>query len=324
MKNLFIPKLAYASVEKFTSNIGMVLRKQLIPVLLRLARRFNSYDVKVEHYPLLEKSKPYIFASNHVFKDDIENILYCLDRQAYTLSGSQASLERDPSLYGLWLTGIIPILLSDKASRKSAIPKMARVLRNGNSVLIFPEGSFNASENQIVKEFYHGTYNLHILTNVPIVPIAIFHEVGSRFISIDFMNPIYLHEYDYIQGTQFLRDTIASAHYEQIEKYASRVKRSDLGSNPRMDFLKFNRNKNIGICAEKENWKDEVITRKSELKKARIEIKEALLNAKITMRNHMHILPIIKNLCVDDRYDLQKYMEDTADEYRAYLERNIT
>jgi 1-acyl-sn-glycerol-3-phosphate acyltransferase len=321
MKNLFIPKLTYKDVDSFTSDIGMTFRRILVPFILKLGRLFNRYNLIIEQYPNLDPKTPYIFASNHVFKDDIENVLYAIKRQAYCLSGSQDSLENDPSMYGLWLSGIIPFLLDDEESRRSTLPKMERVLNHGNSVLIFPEGSWNMEPNKIVKEFYFGAYNVHARTGIPIVPISIFREDGKNEIYFRALQPVDLRHLDYLEGTRTLRDMIATEHFDQIEKYASRIKRSELGSDPKLDFLKQKRTEALAIKASREQCKNEFISRIRPDQRERQAIVEDLPNVNITKHNYMHVLPLIKELTREDRYDFVKFMEETADAERAKIKK---
>ena len=56
---------------------------------------------------------------------------------------------------------------------------MWRVLKNESSILIFPEGTFNETGQQL-KEFYDGAFRLAITTQTPIFPV-IFPDTVSRW-----------------------------------------------------------------------------------------------------------------------------------------------
>jgi 1-acyl-sn-glycerol-3-phosphate acyltransferase len=57
-------------------------------------------------------------------------------------------------------------------SRARSMRLMARALRNECSIAIFPEGTFNETEEP-VKEFYDGAFRLAIAAGTPILPILL-------------------------------------------------------------------------------------------------------------------------------------------------------
>ena len=69
-------------------------------------------------------------------------------------------------MYAAWLNGFIYVDRNNTQSRKDAINKMLRVLKNGNSVLIFPEGVLNNSENLLCMPLYPGVYHMATEMNV--------------------------------------------------------------------------------------------------------------------------------------------------------------
>lgn len=132
-----------------------------------LAARIN---VVVKGFSNIDPQKPYIFMPNHSSNFDIPVILAYLKVQFRWLA--KAELFKIPIFgYAMKRAGYISI---DRSNRKSAFESLSRaaeMIRNGRSVLIFPEGT--RSRDQSVKDFKKGGFVLAIESGVPIVPVII-------------------------------------------------------------------------------------------------------------------------------------------------------
>ena len=102
----------------------------------------------------------YIFASTHFFDEDIIANLAVIDRNAWVLIGTTDQLEHNPQMYAAWLNGLVYVNRLDADSRKESVKKMLRILNAGSSVLIFPEGGWNNSENLLVNPLFSGPWLL--------------------------------------------------------------------------------------------------------------------------------------------------------------------
>lgn len=227
MENLFIRNLHLKSVDKFTSDIGLKLRKKYDPIIKKVANKlsntniirldkpyknmsddayFNSinhnyipletYDLKkdknnivVERYPALDKNESYIFVSNHTCPEDIESVLSVLDRNAYLLLGSIDSLKNNREMYPLFINGMIPFDILDQSQRNDVMAKMERVIKT-NSILMFPEGSHNFSPNKLVNNLFDGATNLALKSKKKIVVVTFIKDPNENVSYIDLSNPM--------------------------------------------------------------------------------------------------------------------------------------
>lgn len=118
----------------------------------------------------LEPGRSYIYMPNHQSNADIPLLLGRLPVQFRWLA--KAELFKIP-IFGRAMRGVGYISI-DRSNRKSAFESLARAadtIRNGTSVLIFPEGT--RSRDGSILPFKKGGFVLAVDAGVPIVPIVI-------------------------------------------------------------------------------------------------------------------------------------------------------
>jgi 1-acyl-sn-glycerol-3-phosphate acyltransferase len=118
----------------------------------------------------LTPGRSYIYMPNHQSNADIPLLLGRLPVQFRWLA--KAELFKIP-IFGRAMRGVGYISI-DRSNRKSAfesLARAARTIRNGTSVLIFPEGT--RSRDGRLLSFKKGGFVLAVDSGVPIVPVII-------------------------------------------------------------------------------------------------------------------------------------------------------
>ena len=174
MKNYGLQKFKKSNVDNFTSDIGIKIRRKINPFLRPILKMATKGNIIIDSYPKLDDNKPYIFVSTHYFVEDAIANLSSIDRNAYALFGTTDQLEVNKEVYFAWLNGFIYVDRLNEESRKSALLKMERILKNGSSVLIYPEGGFNNTDNLLCLKLFASPYYLSLMTNCLVVPITPF------------------------------------------------------------------------------------------------------------------------------------------------------
>lgn len=258
-RNIGLKRLEIANIDNFTSNAGIKLRRMFFPAFKQVLRLAVKRDIHFEgEYPALEKDKPYIFVSTHSFDEDIIASIASLDRNAYILMGTTDQIEHNPQMYAAWLNGMIYVDRTDKQNRHDAVSKMEKVINQGSSVLIFAEGGYNNSENLLCLEPFSSPWILSQKTGAQVVPLASFNSLNSNDIYIRFGKPIDLSIYDKKEARTVLRDQLASLVYPIMEEHAPRVKRSELGSDPRLDYMEERRQVYKKLKWTRDIWDEEL------------------------------------------------------------------
>lgn len=133
--------------------------------LLRLAR----VEVEVsglQHVP----AGPAVFAANHTSALDILVVFGHLPVDFRIVYKSSLSLL--PLLgWAIWLGGHVPIDRRNAFRARRSLDRAARRIREGTSVVVFPEGTRSA--DGAVRRFKRGSFGLAIAAGVPVVPVSL-------------------------------------------------------------------------------------------------------------------------------------------------------
>ena len=192
MFNPGLKKYETADINSFTSNIGIKLRRMVNKPWRKLLKQGIHKKVIVEKYPNLDKNKLYIICVNNLFDEDIISAISNVDRNVYMLYGTTHQLEHNPAFYALWLNGMIYVNRLNEESRKTAVSKLERILKAGSSIMLFPEGGYNDTENQSIMPFFSSPYSLSKALEIEILPFITFHDYGTDEIYIRAGKPLTL------------------------------------------------------------------------------------------------------------------------------------
>jgi 1-acyl-sn-glycerol-3-phosphate acyltransferase len=130
----------------------------------------SGIKVDVEGLANIDPGKSYIYMANHRSNFDIPVLLSCLPIQFRWLA--KAELFKIP-IFGRAMSGAGYVKI-DRSNRESAfrsIDEVAAKMKNGVSVMIFPEGT--RSQDGSVKPFKKGGFVMAVDTGAPIVPIIL-------------------------------------------------------------------------------------------------------------------------------------------------------
>jgi 1-acyl-sn-glycerol-3-phosphate acyltransferase len=135
----------------------------------RVLARVNPWQVEVTGLEHVDSRNTYVVVSNHQSLADIPVICQVpLDTKWL----AKAELFRVPVVgWMLRMAGDVPVDRADRRSAARALLACARYLRQGCSVVFFPEGT--RSPDGEVLPFNEGPFQLAIRERIPILPLAV-------------------------------------------------------------------------------------------------------------------------------------------------------
>jgi 1-acyl-sn-glycerol-3-phosphate acyltransferase len=166
------PVLAIAIL---TSNASILYRAGHLGVRLGLA--LSGIRARVQGVEHLQRHRAAVYAVNHTSNAEppvIFDVLSPLFPRLRILY--KAELRKLPVLVRAFdLAGFVPLERSNRDQSLPAIDRAAQALREGNSFLIFPEGT--RSRTGELLPFKKGGFIMAIQAQAPVVPVAI---AGAR------------------------------------------------------------------------------------------------------------------------------------------------
>ncbi len=237
--NHFLSRIKNLDTAHFTSDFGIKLRKVSHPLLKAIIKRANGKKCFLISYPSLEKDENYIFAAGHSFPGDVGSNLSVIDRNVYTLAGTTDQVDHNPQMNFLWANGMIYVNKLDSECRKEAYKKMVRLLNSGTSVMMFPEGVLNNSENLDCGTLYPGFYHLSLETGKKVVPIVANYIVEDNTVLIAASNPLSFENKTKEEAKRELRDTLATLRFNLSRMNTEQAKQLKTILSPD-EFLELN------------------------------------------------------------------------------------
>ncbi|RMG28310.1 MAG: 1-acyl-sn-glycerol-3-phosphate acyltransferase [Bacteroidetes bacterium] len=129
--------------------------------------KFTGIVMETRGQHLLDPNQTYVFVGNHC------NMLDIIIVGSRILHPFKPLIKKEllyVPVMGIMLSMISVVVdRSSKQSRAMSYQRMLQTLNRGISVLIFPEGTRNRTENPL-KPFYDGAFKLAIEAQVPIMP----------------------------------------------------------------------------------------------------------------------------------------------------------
>lgn len=137
---------------------------------VRLGLLLSGIRYTVEGAENLQKDHAVVFCSNHQSNIDPPVLFNALHRRTHILYKHE--LDAIPILARSFrLGGFIPVDRRNKEAAMRSIEKGAQSIREGNSFLIFPEGT--RSKTDALLPFKKGGFIMAIKAQAPIVPVAV-------------------------------------------------------------------------------------------------------------------------------------------------------
>lgn len=204
--------------KSITDSKAIMLFKDLIRPVLSLIASFRvPYKVIIEQPCRLLPDSPVIYAVNHFCFADTPIMGRITPKRSYVLSGKQR-LGFSDWLYFI-LNGVIFVDRKDKEDMAASKQTMSAYLAKDRSIVMFPEGTWNLTENKLMLPMKWGIIDIAKETGAQIIPTVLEYDRGQKKCYVRFGEPlIFSAEDNKAEAIAALRDTLATMRWEYWER----------------------------------------------------------------------------------------------------------
>ncbi|MES2005004.1 MAG: lysophospholipid acyltransferase family protein [Bacteroidota bacterium] len=117
-----------------------------------------------------DRSRQYIFVANHISYMDIPPIVLIAHQPVRILG--KYEMVKIPVFGWIYRAAVILVDRRNSETRSRSVRALKSALRHHISIFIFPEGTFNETEEPL-KEFFDGAFRIAIETETPIKPVLL-------------------------------------------------------------------------------------------------------------------------------------------------------
>ena len=132
--------------------------------------KLNFIPYRITGKENIHPGKAYIYISNHTSYLDIPGVCLTVPTQIRPLAKKE--LQRIPIFGWIVKPACIIVDRSSNESRRKSMEHLKGVLKQGISILIFPEGTQNQTKEPL-QTFYDGAFRIAIETQQPVLPLVI-------------------------------------------------------------------------------------------------------------------------------------------------------
>ncbi len=131
------------------------------------------YWVRTKNQALVDKTTPHIYIGNH--GSYLDAIAVCISvPQSFSALG-KIEMAKAPVFGWIYKRIVVMIDRSSKESREQSVLTLKAEINNGQSILLFPEGTMNKTAKPL-SEFYDGAFRIAIETQTPLQPFVILNN----------------------------------------------------------------------------------------------------------------------------------------------------
>ena len=177
-----------------------------------------------------DRTKPYIFVSNHISYFDIPVMMKAVRKQHLRIL-AKAEMSKIPIFGFIYRKAAVLVNRTSVQERAKSVHTLKSILKRRISVFICPEGTFNMTHAPL-KNFYDGAFRIAIETQTPIKPILFLDSYDRmNYKSIFSLNPgksraVYLSETTTAGLTLKDVTSLKEKIYRQMEEGLIRYKAS--------------------------------------------------------------------------------------------------
>lgn len=196
-------------------DVSDIIRKKIHPLLLKAMPGRRDFPIReLNGMPEVQGNK--LFAINHSCVLDAPVSSEVIKEHCYLLVGKQ-SLEILDRIF-FYLNGVVYVDRKSKKNKKKSVQRMLKILGEGKSLLIYPEGTWNLTPSKPMLPLNWGIIDLAKQTGVPIIPLIMEYHPDCCYAK--YGDPIFIsEEVSKREGIERLEEAMATLKWDIWEMF---------------------------------------------------------------------------------------------------------
>ena len=191
------------------------LKDRLHPFMMMLTKTKITYRVDTENTYVPIDGKPIIFVANHSAFQDVPLSLRATKRRSYILCGKQSLLFLD--WFFFVTTGTMWVDRKSKEDTAAIKDAIIEYLAKGQSVLWYPEGTWNLTANKLMLPIKWGVIDIAQKADAQIIPMVLDYDRTAHVCKVKFGAPLAGDALaNKSEAIRNLRDTMATLRWDFI------------------------------------------------------------------------------------------------------------
>ncbi len=129
----------------------------------------SFFWIKTQNKYLINRNVPHIYVGNH--GSYLDAVAVCISIPQYFSPLGKVEMAKVPVFGWMYERIVVMIDRSSKESREQSVNALKEAIGQGQSILIFPEGTMNKSEKPLA-DFYDGAFRIAIETQTTLMPFV--------------------------------------------------------------------------------------------------------------------------------------------------------
>lgn len=134
---------------------------------------FSFFWIKTLNRELIDKSKSHIYVGNH--GSYLDAVAVCISIPQYFSPLGKIEMAKIPFFGSIYRRVVVMIDRSSRESREKSVNALKTDIKNGQSVLIFPEGTMNKTTAPL-SDFFDGAFRIAIETQTSLMPFVMINN----------------------------------------------------------------------------------------------------------------------------------------------------
>lgn len=201
----------------FTERAAVRLARNLFhPALMKLAKSAVAFRMVADNDFTPLPGRPIIFTGNHYCGQDVIIACNLIPDRVQIVAGKQPLTPVDEFFFNM--NGTIFVDRKNREDTAACKRAMEALLKQGQNLIIFPEGTSNVSDALLMYPMKWGVIDVAQRTGAQIIPVVLDYDKEKMECHVHFCDPMVMDGLSKQEGISLLRDTMASVRWESFAK----------------------------------------------------------------------------------------------------------